>query len=84
MIVITTALYAGTKEEAANQQNCFYAESPAEAVHIIEEGATAFIPVDGWEETAEAVLKRWATQEQIEVSIYFARTGLLPEEGFMP
>ena len=80
MIVITTALYAGTPSEAADRADSFYCEDPVQAVHAIKEGATAFIPLEKWEATATEVLQALnATKEQIKFAIHFAKTGNLPE-----
>ena len=78
MIVITTALYAGTPTEAANRKDAFYTPTAQDAVHAIAEGATAFIPLDGWKETAGQVLQHWATDEQVEIALHFAEYGRFP------
>ena len=76
MIVITPSLYAGTHEEAAVRKDTFYAEDPAEAIHVIEEGDTAFVSLDDWETTAEAVLEHFgSTPEWTRDLIHFAKTG---------
>lgn len=78
MIVITPSLYAGTPNEAVSRDNTIWTDSPDEASHFIEEGGTAFIPLEDWQRTATQVLTRWATEDQIKTAIYFANTGSLP------
>ena len=76
MIVITQLFYAGTPEEAAERKDSFYVNTAEEAFHTMCEGATAFIPLDGWEATAEAVLEQFgSTPENTHGVILFAKIG---------
>ena len=82
MIVVTEALYVGTPQEAAKRDNTFYTHVFNEATHAIDEGYTVFIPADGWELLAEAILEHFgATKERVADAIQFARTGSFVNEN---
>lgn len=56
LIPITPALFAGQKEDLSWLVDLVWCEDAVEAIEAIEEGHSALIPLENWQDTAETVL----------------------------